>query len=66
MDLHPIAVRWLRWLDQFLEIRGSGGPSAEQDLEVIRFYVYAVPGLHRGRMLVSISTAESGLNLGGG
>jgi hypothetical protein len=32
----------------------------KQDLETIRFYVFAVPGLHRARSRASISTAESG------
>jgi hypothetical protein len=34
---------------------------AEQDLETIRFCVFAAPGLHRSRTSVSISIAEFGL-----
>jgi hypothetical protein len=36
-------------------------PSVEQDLETIRFYVFAVPGSRRVLTLASISTAESGI-----
>jgi hypothetical protein len=36
--------------------------NAEQDLETIRFYVFAVPGSLQARALVSIPVEESGMN----
>ena len=37
-------------------------PSTKEDLETIRFCVFAVPGLHRAPTSVSFSTAEFGIN----
>ena len=62
MNLCPLPAAGLRCIEQSLETKRSGGPSAKQDLETIRFGVFAAPGLHRPRSSGSTSSAESGMS----
>ena len=62
MGLDPLAAIRLPCIEQSLEKQRSGGPSTKEDLETIRFCVFAAPGLRRAQASVSISTAEFGFN----
>jgi len=62
MDLYPLAATGLRCIEQPLKTKRSGAPSAKEDLETVRFCVFAAPGLCRALTAVLTSTGESGMN----
>jgi hypothetical protein len=47
MNLCPLVATRRRCIGQSLETKRNGVPSAEEDLETIRFRVFAAPALHR-------------------
>ncbi len=42
----PLAATGIRCIEHSPGIKRIGGPSAKQDLETVRFCVFASPGLH--------------------